>query len=117
VFTFEIAPSGTAGNAISFTQAMTLDASGNLGVGLTSIPNAQGNSIAVGSTSGGNINITSNSAAGTSGSPKYLDLRFLGYNNNEMAKIRSWDESSSTGNVDSCILDWGQWFYCRIAPG
>jgi hypothetical protein len=30
------APSGTAGNAISFTQAMTLDASGNLGVGATS---------------------------------------------------------------------------------
>jgi uncharacterized protein YaiE (UPF0345 family) len=31
-----IAPSGTAGNAISFTQAMTLDASGNLLVGGTS---------------------------------------------------------------------------------
>jgi hypothetical protein len=31
------APSGTAGNAISFTQAMTLDASGNLGLGTTSI--------------------------------------------------------------------------------
>ena len=30
------APSGTAGNAISFTQAMTLDASGNLGIGTTS---------------------------------------------------------------------------------
>jgi hypothetical protein len=30
------AASGTAGNAISFTQAMTLDASGNLGVGTTS---------------------------------------------------------------------------------
>jgi hypothetical protein len=30
------APSGTAGNAISFTQAMTLDASGRLGVGTTS---------------------------------------------------------------------------------
>jgi hypothetical protein len=29
--------SGTAGNAISFTQAMTLDASGNLGVGETSL--------------------------------------------------------------------------------
>ena len=29
------APSGTAGNAISFTQAMTLDASGNLFVGAT----------------------------------------------------------------------------------
>ena len=30
------AASGTAGNAITFTQAMTLDASGNLGVGITS---------------------------------------------------------------------------------
>jgi hypothetical protein len=29
------AASGTAGNAITFTQAMTLDASGNLGVGVT----------------------------------------------------------------------------------
>ena len=29
------APSGTAGNTITFTQAMTLDASGNLGVGST----------------------------------------------------------------------------------
>jgi hypothetical protein len=34
---FYNAPSGTAGNAITFTQAMTLDASGNLGVGVTSI--------------------------------------------------------------------------------
>jgi hypothetical protein len=30
------APSGTAGNAITFTQAMTLTASGNLGIGTTS---------------------------------------------------------------------------------
>jgi len=35
VHTWSIAPSGTAGNAITFTQAMTLDASGNLGVGVT----------------------------------------------------------------------------------
>jgi hypothetical protein len=33
---FFTAPSGTAGNAITFTQAMTLDASGNLGIGTTS---------------------------------------------------------------------------------
>jgi hypothetical protein len=33
---WRIAPSGTAGNAITFTQAMTLDASGNLLVGTTS---------------------------------------------------------------------------------
>ena len=34
------APSGTAGNAITFTQAMTLDASGNLLVGTTSNPSS-----------------------------------------------------------------------------
>ena len=34
------APSGTAGNAITFTQAMTLDSSGNLLVGTTTAPNA-----------------------------------------------------------------------------
>jgi hypothetical protein len=33
---WETAASGTAGNAITFTQAMTLDASGNLGIGTTS---------------------------------------------------------------------------------
>jgi len=32
---WRIAPSGTAGNAISFTQAMTLNASGNLSIGNT----------------------------------------------------------------------------------
>ena len=34
-FKFLTAPSGTAGNAITFTQAMTLNASGNLGLGVT----------------------------------------------------------------------------------
>ena len=33
------APSGTAGNAITFSQVMTLDASGNLGIGTTSPAN------------------------------------------------------------------------------
>ena len=36
IHTWNIAPSGTAGNAITFTQAMTLDASGKLGIGVTS---------------------------------------------------------------------------------
>jgi hypothetical protein len=36
VFSWHTAPSGTAGNAISFTQAMTLDANGNLQLGKTS---------------------------------------------------------------------------------
>ena len=38
------APSGTAGNAITFTQAMTLDASGNFVVGATSVGNNNSNS-------------------------------------------------------------------------
>jgi hypothetical protein len=44
-----IAPNSTAGNAISFTQAMTLDASGNLGVGTTS-PSARLHLAAAGDT-------------------------------------------------------------------
>jgi len=36
VHSWKTAASGTAGNTITFTQAMTLDASGNLGVGTTS---------------------------------------------------------------------------------
>jgi hypothetical protein len=39
-YAWRIAASGTAGNAVSFTQAMTLDASGNLLVGTTSTANA-----------------------------------------------------------------------------
>jgi hypothetical protein len=51
------APSGTAGNAISFTQAMTLDASGNLLVGTTSTLN--GNKLLVtGATLVAGINVT-----------------------------------------------------------
>ena len=37
---WNIAASGTAGNAITFTQAMTLDASGNLSVGGTAVYNS-----------------------------------------------------------------------------
>jgi len=40
VMSWQTAPSGTAGNAITFTQAMTLDASGNLGLA-TSSPTAR----------------------------------------------------------------------------
>ena len=37
VYAFKQASSGTAGNAITWTQAMTLDASGRLGIGFTSM--------------------------------------------------------------------------------
>ena len=51
------APSGTAGNAISFTQAMTLDASGNLLVGNSTDP-IGGNRLLVQSASTANNNRT-----------------------------------------------------------
>jgi hypothetical protein len=60
---FGIAPSGTAGNAITFTTAMTLDASGNLGIGVTSI--TQKLQVL------GNISAFSSSNAGSAGSAIY----------------------------------------------
>jgi hypothetical protein len=48
---FYVAPSGTAGNAISFTEAMRLDASGNLAVGTSSAVSsrihAEGNGVTI----------------------------------------------------------------------
>ena len=72
------APSGTAGNAITFTQAMTLDASGNLGVGATSItPRDSGaKTFELYGTSSGRAAIKfTNSTSGTGAT----DGMFLGY--------------------------------------
>jgi hypothetical protein len=49
------APSGTAGNAISFTQAMTLNASGSLGIGTTTM--SSGIPLTINAASGLNTNI------------------------------------------------------------
>jgi hypothetical protein len=56
---FFTAPSGTAGNAITFTQAMTLDASGNLGIGTSSptdLLQLVGGNILIGTDSGNAFN-------------------------------------------------------------
>jgi hypothetical protein len=55
------APSGTAGNVITFTQAMTLDASGNLGLGVT--PSAWVNFKALESTAGNSVYFGSSQAS------------------------------------------------------
>jgi hypothetical protein len=64
---WEAAPSGTAGNTISFTQVMKLDANGNLGVGTTGIQNYPNfKTIAVGGVVGGVIDfIASNTGVGS----------------------------------------------------
>ena len=65
------APSGTAGNAITFTQAMTLDASGNLLVGLT----------AAGTTAAKTIQIANGTAptANVAGGQLYVEAGALKY--------------------------------------
>jgi hypothetical protein len=57
------APSGTAGNAITFTQAMTLDANANLGVGVTSmaVPSTSRRGLQVSNGTSGGMILLSNS--------------------------------------------------------
>jgi hypothetical protein len=71
------APSGTAGNAISFTQAMTLDASGNLLVGTTSnsINGSVGSGFSSSNTTGGSgVAFVYNSASSSSDNAPCLSL-------------------------------------------
>jgi len=65
VHSWSIAPSGTAGDNISFTQAMTLDASGNLALGATSaLGTASGYStFTVNGSSGGQITFGTSATA------------------------------------------------------
>jgi hypothetical protein len=55
---WSLAPSGTAGNAITFTQAMTLDASGNLLVGT----NTSGGKITVSATGNSGLTLRQNTS-------------------------------------------------------
>jgi hypothetical protein len=71
------APSGTAGNAISFTQAMTLDASGNLLTGTTAVGSVSGNCVNLVPTSaGGYIAVGHNT--GTSSGNYYSAFYYAG---------------------------------------
>ena len=107
-FSWSTAAAGTAGNAISFTQAMTLDASGNLGVGTTSpsqrlhVSNASGGSnilVANGTNAASNIYIATDGFAATTGSiytNGSAPLAF-GTNSTERARITAAGELLLTG--------------------
>jgi hypothetical protein len=66
----------------------------SIGRGTLVIPD----NLTVGNSTATTLGITSNRQAGTTASPKYLDLNFRGYFDDIMATIRSWDESASTSN-------------------
>jgi hypothetical protein len=95
-----LAPSGTAGNAISFTQAMTLNASGNLGVGTTNpqrllhLNGSVGSMRLEGSSVGGYIEIIGPSNTNYIGTPAAIssgsttDLAFF-LSGSERARITS----------------------------
>jgi hypothetical protein len=82
------AASGTAGNAVTFTQAMTLDASGNVGIG-TSLPSSKLHVIADSDTDYTATNFCTNPSAiitnNTSGALNYASLLFGTEANGEFA--------------------------------
>ena len=87
------AASGTAGNAITFTQAMTLTSNGNLLVGATSVPSASvAGFCATGSSSG---NFTS------SGSSTSAYNHWLFYNGNGIVGSISTSGSTTTYSTSS----------------
>jgi hypothetical protein len=79
----------------SNATAITIDASENVGIG-TSTPNQL---LTVADSSGGaTVNISTDQAPGSISAKKYMNLDFSGFADTVMARIQSWDESSSTGN-------------------
>jgi len=75
---WETAPSGTAGNAITFTQAMTLGSNGNLLLGTT--------------TDEGRLTIAEASAG--------IGISFLSSNGNYAGRIGSTNEAGTTNGLD-----------------
>jgi hypothetical protein len=107
--TWNIAPSGTAGNAISFTQAMTLDADGDLGIGVTSP--ARKLSVSSGSTSATYIqlcNTTSGTGVGqgfelfsdgTNAGVINRQNGYLEFDTNNIERLHRAHRNYSAGNV------------------
>jgi hypothetical protein len=84
---WKTAPSGTAGNAITFTQRMTLDVSGNLLVGTTAVNGAGGTTIS--GTNGGQPYILFNSTQTTN---EPLTFR---YNGTTVGKVTQTTSATS----------------------
>jgi hypothetical protein len=98
------APSGTAGNAITFTQAMTLDASGNLAVGITTPTFADGKGIHLNNASGAaRFHLTNNTTgtASTDGSEFTVAGSDLYIINNESATMQFWTASTERARIES----------------
>ena len=97
---WQIAASGTAGNAITFTQAMTLDASGNLLVGGTSNVNINTNGGWYAAPSAGATYTMTSHASGTASGTRY---NYFYYNNGEIGSIT---QNGTTGVLYNLTSDY-----------
>jgi hypothetical protein len=77
-FQWHLAPSGTAGNTASFTQAMTLDASGNLLVGTTSTAGNAGFQVLPNANATGSALFSVNHITGSASGHLYASFNFNG---------------------------------------
>jgi hypothetical protein len=105
------APSGTAGNNITFTQAMTLDASGNLLVGATTNPGVLNKSFVINSGSGAFAGVVIQSDATGTGS---ADGSALFINSNADLNLYNFENKPllfGTNNAERArITSGGSWF-------
>jgi hypothetical protein len=83
------APAGTAGNAITFTQAMTLDASGNLLLGTTTTTN--------------NLRVQQKFAIVHAGSSTYAGMAITGYSGTNSGTRPLLDFQRSRGTTDGSL--------------
>ena len=91
-------PTTSGGTGLtSFTSGGVVYASSTSALATGSALTFDGTNLTLANTAGVTSNLTTNQANGTVGSPLNLDLNFKGYINLTMARIRSWDESGSTG--------------------
>jgi Chaperone of endosialidase len=91
------APSGTAGNAISFTQAMTLDASGNLLLGTTALALSNTNSALI-QTSGATCALILQHSSGNASGTAY---ELFAYNGTQIGSITQSGTTAVLYNVTS----------------
>ena len=94
------APSGTAGNAITFTQAMTLDSSGNLLVGVTSDTNVPTTGVTLRNSSGTTGNIGVGHASGVTNGNPYINFAYNG------SGIGSITQNGTTGVLYNLTSDY-----------
>lgn len=95
------AASGTAGNAITFTQALTLDASGNLLCGNTSLPTSYGAASGVINTTGGVWTNRGQFTATGGSTTTFLTLANASNNQSYIVSVR---QSGAGGNFVSAFV-------------